>query len=106
MKTIIWETAGAGAIPAGAYDVVDPLLEAKTNGIFRPQSGSPAIDSAIGDYPDVIVDADGQPRTAPKDKGADEVSSEQIVATLLTAGDLLRLIHARPNSASPSNHDP
>jgi hypothetical protein len=93
--SIIWETAGAGAMPAGTYDVVNPLLEAKANGVFRPQAGSPAIDSATGDYPAVVVDMDGQPRTGPKDKGADELSAEPIAAELLTPGDLHRLIHGR-----------
>jgi poly(beta-D-mannuronate) lyase len=93
---IIWETAGAGAMPPGTYDEVNPLLEAKANGVFRPQAGSPAIDSAVGDYPAVTLDHDGQPRTGLKDRGADELSSDPVVAELLTPGDLLRLIHARP----------
>ena len=92
---IIWETAGAGAMPPGTFEEVDPLLEAKANGVFRPQQGSPAIDTASGDYPAVIFDSDGQPRRDPKDRGADEVSSAPITATLLTPGDLLRLIHGR-----------
>jgi hypothetical protein len=92
---IIWETAGAGSMPAGTYDVINPLLEAKANGIFRPQPGSPAIDSASGDYPAVVFDLDGQPRTAPKDRGADEYSTEPVVAEYLTPGDILGLIHGR-----------
>jgi hypothetical protein len=92
---IIWETVGAGAMPAGTYAVVNPLLEAKANGVFRPQAGSPAVDSATGDYPAVVVDMDGQPRTGRKDKGADELSAEPIAAELLTPGDLHRLIHGR-----------
>jgi poly(beta-D-mannuronate) lyase len=92
---IIWATAGAGALPEGAYEVANPLLEAKANGVFRPQAGSPVIDSATGEYPAVVVDMDGQPRTGPKDKGADEVSAAPIVAELMTPGDLHRLIHGR-----------
>jgi poly(beta-D-mannuronate) lyase len=92
---IIWQTAGAGGMPEGTYDVVNPLLEAKAKGVFRPQAGSPAIDSASGDYPAVVVDQDGQPRTGPKDKGADEVSDEPVIAELLTPGAILRLIHGR-----------
>jgi poly(beta-D-mannuronate) lyase len=90
---IIWETAGPGGLPEGTYDVVDPLLEAKAKGVFRPRSGSPAIDSASGDYPAVVVDLDGQPRTGPKDKGADEISDEPDIAELLTPGAILRLVH-------------
>jgi poly(beta-D-mannuronate) lyase len=71
---IIWQTTGgAGAMPAGTYDEIDPLLAPDLLGVYRPQAGSPAIDSAIGDYPAVTVDMDGQTRTDPKDKGADEV---------------------------------
>ncbi len=71
---IIWQTTGgAGAMPEGTFDEIDPLLAQDLLGIYRPQPGSPAIDSAIGDYPAVTVDMDGQPRTDPKDKGADEV---------------------------------
>jgi Chondroitinase B len=90
---IIWETTGAGDMPLGTYDVINPLLEPKANGIFRPQQGSPAIDSAVGDYPAVVFDQDGQPRTGTKDKGADEYSTEPVVAEFLTPGDILRLIH-------------
>ena len=93
---IVWETAGAGAMPTGTYDEVDPLLEAKAKGVFRPQPGSPAIDTAVGDYAEVTVDLDGQPRTAIKDRGADEASVAPVVAELLTPGILLQLIHARP----------
>jgi poly(beta-D-mannuronate) lyase len=92
---IIWETAGAGAMPAESYELVDPLLESKANGLFRPQPGSPAIDSGANDYPAVTVDMDGQPRAFPKDKGADEVSSDPVTAMLLAPGNLLRLIHRR-----------
>ena len=56
---------------------------------------SPAIDSAGGNYPLVTVDLDGQPRSDPKDRGADEVSSGAVTATFLTPGDILRLIHGR-----------
>jgi poly(beta-D-mannuronate) lyase len=70
---IIWQTAGAGAMPDGTYDEIDPLLAPDALGVFRPQAGSPVIDSATGDYPAVTLDMDGQTRTNPKDRGADEV---------------------------------
>ena len=90
---IIWETAGAGAMPAGSYDMINPLLESKAKGVFRPRPGSPAIDSAIGDYPAVLFDLDGQPRKGLKDKGADEYSTDPAIAEFLTPGAILRLIH-------------
>jgi poly(beta-D-mannuronate) lyase len=71
---IIWQTTGgAGAMPEGTFDEIDPLLAQDLLGVYRPQAGSPAIDSAIGDFPAVTFDMDGQTRTDPKDKGADEV---------------------------------
>jgi Chondroitinase B len=92
---IIWETAGTGVMPEGTYDVINPLLVARANGIFRPQPGSPAIESASGDYPAVVFDLDGQPRTTPKDRGADEYSTEPAVGEFLTPGAVIRLIHGR-----------
>jgi poly(beta-D-mannuronate) lyase len=93
MGNIIWQTSGPGAMPAGAYDEVDPLLEAKAHGVYRPMAGSPAIDSAVGDFPLVTLDQDGQPRISPKDRGADEVSSEPVTASFLVAGDIVRRMH-------------
>jgi poly(beta-D-mannuronate) lyase len=90
---IIWKTLGAGAMPADTYEMVNPLLEAKAKGVFRPQQGSPVIDSAVGDFPVMIFDLDGQPRLGPKDRGADENSAERVVAEFLTPGAILRLIH-------------
>jgi len=92
---IIWQTAGPGVMPPGTYDEVDPLLVAKANGLFRPQTGSPAIDTAVGDFPAVDVDMDGQPRQNPKDRGADEISDAPMAGKFLTPGDLLGMIHQR-----------
>jgi poly(beta-D-mannuronate) lyase len=87
---IAWQTDGAGAMPDGTYDRIDPLLEAKA-GVFRPRATSAAIDSAKGDYP-VPVDMDGQPRTGAKDRGADEVSAAPTTARVLTPADAVDLI--------------
>jgi poly(beta-D-mannuronate) lyase len=92
---ILWQTAGAGDAPPGTFEELDPLLVARANGVFRPQPWSPAIDSAVGDYPEVFVDMDGQPRGEPKDRGADDASSAPVVGKLLTPGELLQLIHER-----------
>jgi hypothetical protein len=90
---ILWQTEGAGDMPPGTFDEIDPLLVARAKGVFRPRRESPAIDSAAGDYPEVIVDMDGQPRGELKDRGADEASSAPVVGKLLTPGELLQLIH-------------
>lgn len=94
---VIWETTGAGSMPEGTYETVNPLLEPKAKGVFRPRQDSPVVDSAVGDYPAVIFDLDGQPRMGPKDRGADEASNEPGFAELLTPGAILRLIHGREN---------
>jgi hypothetical protein len=73
--------------------MVNPLIESKAKGVFRPRPGSPAIDSASGDYPAVLFDQDGQPRKGLKDKGADEYSTNPTIAEFLTPGAILRLIH-------------
>lgn len=85
---IVWQTAGAGDLPAEGFTDVDPLLAPDDNGIFRPRAGSPAIDSAVGGYPAVTVDLDGQPRIIAKDKGADELSDKPVRAHLLTPADV------------------
>jgi poly(beta-D-mannuronate) lyase len=85
---IVWQTAGAGNLPAEGFLATDPLLVADAAGIFRPQAGSPAIDAAQGDFPAVAVDFEGQPREGAKDIGADEISTAPVVARLLTPADV------------------
>jgi hypothetical protein len=91
---IVWRTAG-GAMPDGTYEAVDPLLARAADGILRPRSGSPAIDSARGDDPAVVVDIDGQPRTGARDRGADEVSTARGLAEPLSPEAMLGLIRGR-----------
>lgn len=81
---IIFNTNGPGAMPLTGYRIVDPKLAKDPTGTFHLQPGSPAIDSAGGSYPSIMADMDGQPRTSPLDKGADEVSSAPVVARILT----------------------
>lgn len=90
---LIWNTTSTGVMPEGSYVSADPLLVARARGIYRPQSNSPAIDSAVGDFPQVTLDLDGQPRPSLKDKGADEFSATLPKPLLLVPGDILKLIH-------------
>jgi hypothetical protein len=85
---LIWKTTGAGNLPAEGFIAVDPRLARGDDSILRLQSGSPAIDSAVGTFPAVIVDLDGQPRPDKKDKGADEFSAAPIVARILSVDDV------------------
>lgn len=61
--------------PAG-IQMIDPLLALAPDGIMRPSFSSPAIDAAVGNYPDILTDIDGDPRLSTSDDiGADEVSA-------------------------------
>ncbi|HTQ30001.1 MAG TPA: chondroitinase-B domain-containing protein [Opitutaceae bacterium] len=87
-NNIIWNAGSIGNIPASGYTSVNPQLAADTNGIYRLQSGSPAINAGTGSYPQVTVDMDGQPRDSSPDIGADEYSSASITAKYLTSTDV------------------
>lgn len=91
---IVWETNGVGAIPVGTYDLVNPRFRRDALGIYRPQLGSPAINSATDSYTAIVVDIDGQAR-AGRDRGADEVSAYPSIARVLTVDELLREIRKR-----------
>ncbi|OQP57432.1 chondroitinase-B domain-containing protein [Niastella populi] len=81
---IIYQTNGAGSMPSGGYTSVNPLLARNGTGTFHLQSGSPAIGTATGSYAAVTVDMDGQNRTSPFDKGADETSAAAVTAQILS----------------------
>jgi poly(beta-D-mannuronate) lyase len=85
---LVWTKGGSGDIPADGFTKADPLLENGPGDIKRPRAGSPAIDTATGSFPLVTVDLDGQPRTAPLDKGADEISTAPVIARVLAPADV------------------
>lgn len=85
---LIFNTTGAGDLPAGSFSMVDPKLLRDASGKYHLQKGSPAINAAKGKYNTVGVDMDGQPRTAPFDLGADEMSSSTVTARILNPGDV------------------
>ena len=86
---ILWNVTTAGNMPSSGYTTTNPLLATDANGVFHLQSGSPAIGTATGTYSGVNVDMDGQPRPSTgKDKGADEVTTAQGLAKLLTPSDV------------------
>ncbi len=66
---------------------VDPLLDLAADGLWRPATGSPAIDGATSSTL-LSEDMDGQSRIGLFDIGADEVSTAQIVRTPLTTSDV------------------
>ncbi|XHR96630.1 polysaccharide lyase 6 family protein [Mucilaginibacter sp. UC70_90] len=85
---ILFNVKDAGDIPTGSYTMVDPKLAKNSAGIYHLQPGSPAIDHAIGSYPDVKFDMDGQPRTSPLDIGADELVGSPVKAHVLNPVDV------------------
>lgn len=77
-----------GIAPPEGISLADPMLVQADDGLWRPDSSSPAIDAAVGEYALVTQDMDGQPRTSAKDVGADELSDAPILRRPLTAGDV------------------
>lgn len=81
-------SASTGIAPIPSQIIVtDPQL-VYSDSLWRLQPGSPAIDSACGNLPMVVIDMDGQQRTLIKDIGADEYSNETIIHHPLTADDV------------------
>lgn len=85
---IIFNTNGAGDLPEGSYNTIDPKLVKDANGTYHLQKGSPAIDAATGKYDKVNVDMDAQPRISKLDAGADEVSNANVKARILNPSDV------------------
>jgi len=85
---IIFNTNGAGDMPAETYTIADPKLIRTASGTFHLQKGSPAINAAKKDYPNISVDMDGQPRKSKLDAGADEFSTSAAKAKMLNPSDV------------------
>ena len=75
-------------LPAG-ITLADPKLFFAEDSLWRPDSTSPVIGAAMGSYPFVIDDMDGQSRGASSDVGADQFSSEPILRRPLKAADVM-----------------
>jgi poly(beta-D-mannuronate) lyase len=68
-------TVGLSPLPP-SNRIIDPrLAPVDTEGVRHLLGSSPAIDSAAGSYPAVLLDMDGQARDSLKDVGADEFST-------------------------------
>ena len=85
---IIFNTEGAGDMPKGTYQVIDPKLSRDTSGEYHLQNGSPAVNAAKKTYAFITTDMDGQPRTPPLDAGADEISTASVKARILNRVDV------------------
>ena len=83
----VWKTLEVD-IPPDGYVSMDPQLESGADIRFRLKARSPAIDRAVGSYPNVDVDIDGQKRDAKLDVGADEYLQMMPVNRALTPTDV------------------
>jgi len=85
---IIFNTDGAGDMPAGSYKIIDPKLAKDASGEFHLRAGSRAENAAAGKYISITTDMDGQKRILPYDIGADEISKTKIEARILNPSDV------------------
>lgn len=85
---IIFNTTGAGDMPAGSFTIADPKLVRDAVGEYHLAKGSPAIDAAKGNYSAIGTDMDGQPRKPPLDVGADELSGASVMVKILNTADV------------------
>jgi hypothetical protein len=77
-----------GAMPASGFRSANPKLVLDSGGIYRLSGGSPAIGAAVGSYPQVTLDMDGQERTGAFDIGADQFGASGPRREPLTAADV------------------
>jgi hypothetical protein len=85
---IVFGSATNGDMPTSGARRVNPLLSQDSFSIFRLQSTSPAINTAVGSYPEVTIDLDGHTRSGTKDVGADEFSTAPVIRRPLTTADV------------------
>ena len=84
---ILWGTAANGNIPTSGFRRVDPLLMS-VSGLYHLGAGSPAVDTGVGSYPEVVADMDGQTRDGARDVGADESTTDAVTRRPLTTADV------------------
>lgn len=66
----------------------NPLLSLSVEGLWRPATNSPVIDAAVGNYPLITDDFDGQARVGSKDIGCDELSTGNVTRRPLRIDDV------------------
>ncbi len=82
---ILWQVNGNGDMSATGAKMTDPKLAKDNKGIWHITGGSPAIGACKQAIPGVSTDMDGQPRKAPLDAGADQLSTAPATATMMDA---------------------
>ncbi len=84
-----------GALEGDGIRLADPRMERGGDGLWRPHPDGPVRGAAVGHYPQVAFDMDGQPRVSPVadnlrwpgDVGADEYSEAPVALRPPEAGD-------------------
>lgn len=84
---IVWKVAAIN-IPSSGYKSVNPLLATNGAATYHIQKNSPARNAGVGAYTYAKLDIDAQTRSASKDKGADEFSSNPFINRPLTKQDV------------------
>ncbi len=79
--------ASLGISSRPGLQTVNPLISLDADGLWRPDSGSPAIDGGTT-LAAITIDMDGQSRSGTYDIGADEDSSDTITITPLTTAEV------------------
>lgn len=93
---IVFNAESKGDMPDGTFTNADPKLGRGSNATIHLLPGSAAIDvvpapkgkKAANPYAAITTDMDGQPRVAPLDAGADEVSTAPVTARILDPKDV------------------
>jgi poly(beta-D-mannuronate) lyase len=92
-KNLAWEGnimqgSSLGITQPSGIILKNPNLTLHSDGLYRPDSLSPILSAAQGNYDFVSQDMDGQARGQSKDVGADQISNEPIHYRPLTAKDV------------------
>jgi poly(beta-D-mannuronate) lyase len=85
----LYEGKEATSFSASAMQRVDLKLHPAAAGLWRPAADSPARGAAVGEFPAVTTDMDGQPRPLLNaDAGADQWSTAPVTRRPLTPGEV------------------
>lgn len=85
----IMQGSSLGITQPPGITLTDPKLYFAEDSLWRPDSTSPVLGVATGNYPFILDDMDGQQRGSNRDVGADQVSQEPILRRPLSANDVM-----------------
>jgi len=85
-----WLGNVASVAPANAKGVrvLDPKLERAKDGLWRPATDSPARGTAVGTFPQIKNDMDGQLTPGKSDVGSDQIAETPITSRPVTGADV------------------